>query len=324
MITGTKILLQPPYRGGFALSHAEADARLAFFLTYFDQVVPLTFNPPVMGGQILLVSTELEQRFTRLAGMSHVRPPVMEIDDINSNAFLDGMAGQALAMLNDGLGGFALASREGFSGVAGLEAVDRIVLLLENCLPAPHYETPLEELLAFKVEHEGLLRSFHEAVEDLYYGIGNRPLDTLLPRLKDKLDAHVEQVLLAYESRGLRSYMGMLKIALKLAPPMIGELIGLAAGVPMVGGIAGGVIGLATDRVKLPTDGNAVPKDFEYVLSGLEAGHRTAFPHEPVMAVNFVGPNVTQCRFPGLYPDTPTPPSNGNFSGVNVSHSVYS
>jgi hypothetical protein len=322
MISGTKILVQPPYRGGFAQSHAEATARLAFFLTYFDEVVPIAFNPRAFVGKPLVLSTELEQRYV-LSG--HGRPAPLaspvNVEDLNDLNFLDDMATNLLAKLNQTVGGFALASREGFSASTTLSPADRLLLILEDCLPVPHHETPLEELLSFKKEHEAKLRAFHEAIDDLYYGFGTRPPDSLLPRLKDKLDAHVEQILKAYSQRGIRSYLGILKVGLKLASPAAGETIGLLAGVPIVGAILGGAISLCADKAILAIGGNAVPKDMEYIVSGLEAGHRRAFPKEQPMITDVVGPNLTNSILGTIYPPKVRPPDKGDFSGMRVRYS---
>ncbi len=323
MISSTKILIQPPYMNGFSINHDEATARLVFFLTYFDHVIPLAFNPQVFPGQIFVTSTRLEQQFV-LGGHGQVMQlPEFNIPDINSTEFLDGIATQCLGILNHNVGGFSLASRPDFSAQTALQPTDRVVLLLEECLPTPHHETPLEEIIAFKRDHAPQLRAFHEAVDDLYYGFGARPLDRLLPRFKDRLDTHVETISRAYELRHIKSYMGILKIGLKLAPGAIGEMVGLAAGLPIVGGVLGGAIGLLVDRTKLPTDGHAIPKDFEYILSGLSAGHARAYPAEKPMNANFIGPTLLRSVVSTGYSPTIVDPVQGDFSGSRVEDSIH-
>lgn len=324
MITATKVMVQPPYNGGLSLSYAEAAARLAFFITYFDTVAPLAWNPTGPFDSYCF-STELEQAYVLGKHGKWIGPQQANIQGIN-DAMLDDMALFCLDQLQQQVGGFALASRPGFSPQAALQPTDRILLSLEDCLPCPHHATPLEELLAFKAEHEAQLRAFHEAVDDLYYGLGGgagRPIESLLPRFRDKLDAHVESVLKAYELRQIKSYVGRLRIALKVAPGAIGEIIGHIAGVgPLVGNVVGGLIGVLADKSKLPGEGNAVPPDFEYIWSGLAAGHAKAFPHEVPMELDVVGLNMTNSTTTSFYPSSITPPVRGNLSGLHMRNNI--
>lgn len=323
MITTTKVVVQPPYRSGLSLSYSEAAARLAFFLTYFDTVVPLAWNPLGPFGQLMCFSTELEQAYVLGKHGHYIGPPMSRVEQVD-DAFLDGMALFCLDNLQrqPGGGGFALASRDGFLPTTRLSPADRILLSLEDCLPCPHHDTPLEEILAFKAGHQAQLRAFHEAIDDLYFGFGARPIESLLPRLKDKLDAHVEAILKAYEYRQIKSYMGVLRIALKLAPGALGEAIGQLAGVPFVGGLVGGAIGLVADKSKLPSEGNAVPRDFEYVWSGLAAGHAKAFPHEAPVELDTCGFNMTRSVSTSSYPRAVSPPSRGDFSGLIMANNI--
>lgn len=249
--------------------------------------------------------------------------PKTEVDDLNDPGFLNDMAFGLLKLVNANYGGFAIASAESFSPPPVLDPVDRVALILRECLPTPHHDTPLADILAFKREHEAQLRAFHEAVDDLYYGLSARPVDALLPRFKDRMDRHVEQTVRAYETRHIKSYMGVLKIGLKLAPGVIGETIGLLMGVPVVGGLLGGSIGLVAEKTRLPADGNSVPKDFEYIFSGLAAGHTRAFPTEPPMVLDVRGPNLTNCVVGTYYPAVVTPPTRADLSGAHVSSSVH-
>lgn len=277
MPVGTKILLQPPYQGGFALSYAEATSRLLFFLSYFEDVTSLIFNPHLVQGSVL-ASPLVEQEYCLNHGGKCIGLGRVQVDDIGAPDLYRGMAREILAQLNSGGGGYALAPTP--HGPPDVGGQDHLVLTMSKCVPVPHPKTSLATLLDFRASHAAELALLHDAMEDLYYGLGSRPVDQLLPKFQTRLDEHVRQVLAAHERRQIRSYLATLSVGLKVAPAVVGELIGLAAGVPLLGTAIGGVIGLGIDKTLLPLTSNTVPKDFKYILSGLAAGHLAAFPTE--------------------------------------------
>lgn len=307
--TDTGVILIPPFKElGSAtanLSFREWDAKILFFLAYFKNVAVVPFNTSAFS-----TSTILEQTLVFQQQIVAESPPRWEIDSFDLNFWSEQTKsafdainlreeGETWAMSPPGEVAIAL-SREG--GPA-------LTLSFENCLPCPHPDTSPADLLSFRAEFADELSAFRAGLEDLSAAINADSEEQARRVLEHRLREAVQQTQSSWRSSGLRSFLGTLKVGLQIASPALGHVLAGHFGYPGLGETLAVGIAVAADHSALSRAGNAYPKDFEYVLTGLKRGLLAAFPEEPELHFDVRNTTIRSCILQPNYPQTPTPPS---------------
>jgi hypothetical protein len=297
---GTGIVVFQPFRDlsskRLRLSHAEADAKLLFFLSYFERVATFPFNTTG-----ILTSTELEQTLAHQHQVKVLVRPRWQYGDFDETMW-SSLANEVFDAMNlaDGPAWAVSPPAEAWSGVAE-GPVNSLVISMERCLPCPHPGVPAAEILAFRAEYGERLGVLRRALDDVYFSIGRGSEEDARRILQNRIGDAVRQTHDEFKKSGLRFFKGSLKVGLQVLSPMLGKALAAGVGVPGLGEIAGGAIAVAAEHSALAVPRNSSPRDFEYVLTGIRRGLLEAFPDEEPQELDadmLVGHNISKGQFP--------------------------
>lgn len=327
---GTGIIVTPPFgnltSNTLNLSFAEYDAKLLFYLTYFDRIAVTSFNPVVMPGQILQCSTLLEQHLVTSGAALNLFPQRLRQRGPFNASQVREIVEWAARLLNEEqekIGRqWAITPPDG--AVSELEAgdIDTLVMSLQGILPAPLPNTPLDDLLKFKEDHRAQLSRLRHGISKIASSLNAVSANETAKLIEDELTHSIEDVRSTFKSTGMPFFTWDLAIAYRLpavATAWIGEFIGQNLGLPSGwGAAAGSCIGLNIGKTKISQDSNSYPRDFSYVLSGFRESILKSNPSFELVEYDIENVILTDNDFPMGYPPDLQPPATakgGSFRG---------
>lgn len=310
----TGVIVLPPFHdlasGRIQLSFAEHDAKLLFFLTYFDRVAVMPFN--MMGLPGIITSTELEQTLVSQKVIGHIFPNQIKQNGHWDEDLISGIALEVYDLVNSGGDMWGIAGPVGTVFPAGISDVNALVVTLANCLPIPLPLTPLADILAFKASHEGDLARLRRVINrlGLSFRAGVKDAD-VRQIVEDELLAAVGSVVEAHKKRGIPFFKADLSVSFALPKVVVAAAAEWIAGnlgaAPGIGAIVGSAISFNLGKSSFAREDNKHPKDFEYVLKGLRQGILAiegAQPFENDIESRTFSNNIIQLSYPQLI----TPP----------------
>jgi hypothetical protein len=295
------VLVVPPYQfhedGVFSLSFGEADARLLFFLTYFQRVAVAPLNVP-LGSMGVMTSTELEQT---LAHQQLVRPVMFQ-------RLQGGSMGAAMVtaftvplyerLNNEEPGYWAYAPAPSAADYLAQDGNPVLMLSLERCLPAPRPDVPANEVLAFRNEHALELERFHHHLDKATATItATSDVRAATRIVETDLALSIEEIAQAFQKAKIPRGLVSMSLSFSVPGQMISGALEVAVqavgGPPTLGTLLGGMISVGLKRSRVPHGGNQWPRAFEYIASGFREGMLAADPESE----RFFVPNINRLEF---------------------------
>lgn len=327
---GTGVIVMPPYREistrTLNLNYSEYDAKLMFFLCYFDRICVAPINPN-FGFQAVSFSTELEQHLVK----AHIAELVYANRITQAGDFDETFLSDYGTYLFDLMNGqenphWALAPPDGLTAKLGAGELDTLVMILRDLLPCPHPNLPLEDLLAFKSENQAQLSKMRHSINKVALSFrGGLSSEDTAKVISQELEASIVDTTAAFQRCGVPFFTPDLAISWAIPRVIVGaiaELIGANLGVPpgWSAALASGVT-FNLGKTKLGRDANNYPKDFSYVLSGLRDGILRKFPEAEPIEFDVENVKISRNRIPLGYPDdivAPAKVTNSTFEACVV------
>jgi hypothetical protein len=324
----TGVLVVPPFddlaSGRIKLSFAEHDAKILFFLTYFDNVAVVPFN---VAAADIWMSTELEQTLVEQQIIKVAMPP--EINQGNGRSwnteFIAEVSEEIYSNVNSIEPGWALAGTTETLEHAAVDEANAVVMTLLGVLPAPAPSTALGDILAFRADNAKALTQMRHAINKLSMsfraGVNDEDVRSIV---ETELMSQVELVGAAFEKKGIPFFRSDLSIGFaipKLAVSAAAEWLASSLGAsPGLGALIASGLSFNLGKSQLAREDNKHPRDFEYLLSGLRKG---------IMTIEGQGPfedDIVVSKFVGnyykpIYPKRITPPKQ-RFSSMSFSDNV--
>lgn len=317
----TGVIITSPFShldtGTLNLSFAQADAKLLFFMTYFSQVAVAPFNYRIPSTTSVLTSTELEQQ---LAEQGLIRTCIykrIEQGGAFDVDFVSSMAENAYLESNSAGDGrvWALAPTSEMAEHYAMGDLNCIVATIEQSLPCPRADVPISDVIAFRQENEADLVRLYDALNSTFFrlrggGLSATEANQMLAR---EVTDSIKAVQAAFKRFKIPFFTPDLAISYsipKIAVAAVAELLGHAVGLPL--GYAGGAASAITfnlGKSKLGREDNKSPKDFQYVLSGLERGILAqGILAKPPVEYDLLNINLHGISIPGFYPQNVVAP----------------
>lgn len=275
--------VMPPFAdlGGSAvrLNFLEAELRYKFFVTYFDRVLAIPFNPTLPNGK-LLTSSELEQVLVSQEIIGLCRFPRLEQKGGFDVDLMKDYATTAFELLNDGVNSFAIAPPIEAGGSDDVP-VNAIVLALEKCLPCPGVDVPVTDLLQFKTSHAKELARLRHELTFIQSSLAGHPTTAERNRLfVDRLSYCVEDITKAFERSGFNWFKPDVEFAFRLPIGLVAASISSDPFIGTIAGILASSLSVKLFSSKLSRPGNMYPANFQVLLKGLEEGVFTSSPQK--------------------------------------------
>jgi hypothetical protein len=250
-----------------------------FFLTYFDAVAVMRFNT-----YAAITSTILEQTLVAQKIICAIRPPLFQIGEFDED-FLRSDAESAFRGAND-LKHLDLWARPWaicpspevhLSQAQGGGTANVLALTMEECLPCPHPDVPVAEILSFREEFRAELQAFRGAIDDLYFAIARGSEEEARYVLQRQLLESVRDAQAASANAGPKAFMVGLKVLLNIGTAGAAAWFMQRYG-EFASAAAGSAVSLAMEHSPLKISANKDPRDFAYVTRGLRRGLLRARP----------------------------------------------
>lgn len=282
----TGVLVFPPYydlaSDRLNLSHREADAKLLFFLSYFEKVgvVPLNLALPlgILPGSTMLEQTLFQQKVIAKLDLVNVQ----QKGEWNQDFIAEQVRRAYVGMNNGERGHWAVASPEGTLREFRSQAINTIVVTLERCLPCPRDDVPPNEVIGFRVEHRAELDTLRRNLNRAFFSLGGASVEDANAIFEKDLAEALNQVQSSYKKRGIPVFFPDMEVSLQVPGEYVtaaSEVIAQLFGAPMgVGGAVAAFVSANLGGFSLSPGGNQFPKDYSYVLKGLRRGVLESFP----------------------------------------------
>jgi hypothetical protein len=311
----TGVIVLPPFRdltdSTLKLSYREYDARLLFFLLYFDRIRTVPLN--VGGFSPITTSTELEQTLVEQGAIEgtvlfrQIRQPLFD------DQFILSLARPAYEQLNGaGDGSWALALPESARGEVEGQA-NCMVAVLQRCLPCPTPDVPVHEVLDFKERHRPELLRLQAALDRCFFGLLGG-LDEAAARqlFETEVQTSIQDVNQAFAKEGFRVFHPDLEISLRLPLDLLPGLLPIVGGAAWgefgtIAGLVGSMISVRLAKSYFATAGNAYPRGFAYLLGGLRKAIMRDRPDDPPFETD-IEIEMVDNVFSTVFVRTPTPP----------------
>ena len=287
-----------------------------FFLIYFDRIMlsPINMNFGMGGG--FQSSTLLEQTLVRRDLAQLAYPPAIRQDgDWDAQLLADVIAPTFEGLRTFEGGHWALAGPPEVEPLFEGDALTSLVMTLRRTLPCPRPDRPLDELLAFKQAHIEELRRFRHGISklSLMFRSGSDPIKSLTVA-HTEIESIVDDVRRAFEGDKIPFFTPDLSISWAIpsvAVAALAEIISQELGLPPgLGEVVASGITFNVGRSRLAHEGNSAPRDFSYLLSGMNESLLEAFPQRGPLIFDIenvvVRNNIVRCFYP---PELRSPPS---------------
>jgi hypothetical protein len=258
-----------------SLSFAEADARILFYLTYFEDVAVVPINLDM--GPAILNSTELEQTLVHQGIIKAVGPFHFAMADFDADFVASQFAAPAYYACNNHEPGYwALAPSESLLPALEVGASTSAVLCLERCLPCPQPDVPLHDVLDFREKNKGQLARLHHQLEVWMARLSaGESIEDLVRLFENDLRFALEDIKEAFRREGLPFGLVGLETSFEVPPDVMkqaAEAAGKIFCMPMMFEILGSLLNIAFKPNKLRRATNSLPANFQYVVTGIAEG----------------------------------------------------
>lgn len=314
----TGIILIPPYRdleaSRLTLSFKEHDAKMLFFLTYFKHVVVLPFNIN-FGFAVLMTSTLLEQTLVQQEVIKVFLYNPLSHSSFDSE-FIGNIADNVYTQMNENESGtWAIAPTQDIASVWEDGEINTLVAILRQCLPCPHPEVSLVDILSFRNENDDKLNRLFSHISRLLLSIREGlSADDIRYIITNDLTSSIDDVSSAYDRSKIRFFNVDLEVSLALPSSLVASCTAALATIihnPVVLTLAGWGLGQLAFNLtanKLGRHGNQYPAEFQYVLSGLRRGILASDPNDPEYANDLDNVTLENNAVTGFYPERLTQP----------------
>lgn len=324
----TSVLIVPPFYENenqtFNLSFQEHDAKIKFFLTYFQRINVLTFNIPIFTGQ-LLCSTELEQELAQQGIVRPLFPADFEIGGVANSQFFSHYARYFYDMLATVENvPTALAPFPEMLPHMRSDELNCLVLSMRSCLPCPDINTNIVDIIDFRNRNHKQLTKFYSTLNSV--GLMFSSIESVQDKfeaISDNLNSSIDEIIESYSDFGLKWFPVSLNVSFSLPKSIV---VSLAEAIAQYTGLPAGFGALVASNFELTIEPNNLskldnqyPRDFQYIVNGIR-DRIFQLNEDPDFIPDLNNILIENNKVPALYPKDLTPPIRIN--GLSFKNNV--